>query len=255
MTEPLLGQIRKSTKITVVAQSVSKQALNLNFSTRGFSDATPLTSPKANRDRGHPVKIVQRIGLPTQRRSLTSASTGSNCDCNATLGKEADHEREPRKWEVSCLSPSNVPYQPPLQSTPKTAASQSARAFSKGKSNRLQSVELQCRPRSPELKWIHSLRKKVVAIPLAVTPIGSAVAKLVVAEQGGLALGAPLSSTGQGGRCVDRSAAWRLLSARRSGSSEVHLGILQNHSRPVRAPRRDHDRNDQIDARNAMAKR
>ena len=39
VTEPLLGQIRKSTKITVVAQSVSKQALNLNFSTRGFSDA------------------------------------------------------------------------------------------------------------------------------------------------------------------------------------------------------------------------
>ena len=92
----------------------------------------------------------------------------------------------------------------------------------------------------------HSLRKKVVAIPLAVTPIGSAVAKLVVAEQGGLALGAPLSSTGQGGRCIDRSTAWRLHSARRSGPSEVHFGILQNRNRPVRAPRRDHDRNDQI---------
>jgi NADP-dependent 3-hydroxy acid dehydrogenase YdfG len=39
-----------------------------------------------------------------------------------------------------------------------------------------------------------SLRKKVVAIPLAVTPIGSAVAKLVAAEQGGLALGAPFAA-------------------------------------------------------------
>jgi len=39
VTEPLLGQMQKATKITVVAQSVSKQALNLNFSTRGFSDA------------------------------------------------------------------------------------------------------------------------------------------------------------------------------------------------------------------------
>jgi hypothetical protein len=40
----------------------------------------------------------------------------------------------------------------------------------------------------------HSLRKKVVAIPLAVTPIRGAVAKLVAAEQGGLALGAPLAA-------------------------------------------------------------
>jgi invasion protein IalB len=39
VTAPLLGEMRKATKITVVAQSVSKQALNLNFSTRGFSDA------------------------------------------------------------------------------------------------------------------------------------------------------------------------------------------------------------------------
>jgi NADP-dependent 3-hydroxy acid dehydrogenase YdfG len=38
---------------------------------------------------------------------------------------------------------------------------------------------------------VRTLRKKVVAIPLAVTPIGSAVAKLVAAQQGGLALGAP----------------------------------------------------------------
>lgn len=39
VTERLLGQMQKATKITVVAQSVSKQALNLNFSMRGFSDA------------------------------------------------------------------------------------------------------------------------------------------------------------------------------------------------------------------------
>ena len=39
VTEPLLSRMQKATKITVVAQSVSKQALNLNFSTRGFSDA------------------------------------------------------------------------------------------------------------------------------------------------------------------------------------------------------------------------
>ncbi len=39
LTEPMLGQIRKSSKISAVAQSVSKQALNLNFSTRGFPSA------------------------------------------------------------------------------------------------------------------------------------------------------------------------------------------------------------------------
>ncbi|CCB66507.1 protein of unknown function [Hyphomicrobium sp. MC1] len=39
LTEPMLSQIRKSSKISVVAQSVSKRALNLNFSTRGFPGA------------------------------------------------------------------------------------------------------------------------------------------------------------------------------------------------------------------------
>jgi invasion protein IalB len=39
LTEPMLGQIRKATKISAVAQSVSQQALNLNFSTRGFPAA------------------------------------------------------------------------------------------------------------------------------------------------------------------------------------------------------------------------
>jgi invasion protein IalB len=39
LTEPMLSQIQKSSKISVVAQSVSKQALNLKFSTRGFPDA------------------------------------------------------------------------------------------------------------------------------------------------------------------------------------------------------------------------
>jgi invasion protein IalB len=39
LTEPMLGQMRKASKISAVAQSVSKQALNLNFSTRGFPSA------------------------------------------------------------------------------------------------------------------------------------------------------------------------------------------------------------------------
>lgn len=39
LTEPLLGQIKRATKITVVAQSISRQALSLNFSTRGFPSA------------------------------------------------------------------------------------------------------------------------------------------------------------------------------------------------------------------------
>jgi len=39
LTEPMLGQLRKASKISAVAQSTSKQALNLTFSTRGFPDA------------------------------------------------------------------------------------------------------------------------------------------------------------------------------------------------------------------------
>ncbi len=39
LTEPMLGQMRKATKISAVAQSVSTRALNLNFSTRGFPAA------------------------------------------------------------------------------------------------------------------------------------------------------------------------------------------------------------------------
>jgi invasion protein IalB len=39
LTEPMLGQLRKASKISAVAQSVSKQALNLNFSTKGFPSA------------------------------------------------------------------------------------------------------------------------------------------------------------------------------------------------------------------------
>jgi invasion protein IalB len=39
LTEPLLGQMRRATKITVVAQSISQQALSLNFSMSGFPSA------------------------------------------------------------------------------------------------------------------------------------------------------------------------------------------------------------------------
>jgi invasion protein IalB len=39
LTEPMLGQMRKATKISAAAQSVSKQAFNVNFSTRGFPAA------------------------------------------------------------------------------------------------------------------------------------------------------------------------------------------------------------------------
>jgi invasion protein IalB len=39
LTEPRIGQMKKASKITAVAESVSKQALNLNFSTRGFPAA------------------------------------------------------------------------------------------------------------------------------------------------------------------------------------------------------------------------
>jgi len=99
------------------------------------------------------VNIVHRIDLHTRRHSLTSASTGSNCDYNATLGKEADHAREQRKWEVSCLSPGDVTYQPDDQSTPKSRRfAIRTPLFPRAKANRLQSAELQCRPRSPELK-------------------------------------------------------------------------------------------------------
>jgi invasion protein IalB len=36
LTEPMVGQMQKAASISAVAQSVSRQALNLNFSTRGF---------------------------------------------------------------------------------------------------------------------------------------------------------------------------------------------------------------------------
>jgi len=39
LTEPMLGQLRNASKVSAVAQSVSNQALNLNFSTRGFPAA------------------------------------------------------------------------------------------------------------------------------------------------------------------------------------------------------------------------
>jgi invasion protein IalB len=39
VSEPMLGQIRKTSKITAVAQRPAQQALNLTFSTRGFPDA------------------------------------------------------------------------------------------------------------------------------------------------------------------------------------------------------------------------
>ncbi len=39
LTEPMLGQIRKASRISAVAQSVSRQALNLSFSMRGFPSA------------------------------------------------------------------------------------------------------------------------------------------------------------------------------------------------------------------------
>ena len=39
LTEPMLGQMQKASEVSAVAQSVSKQALNLNFSTRGFPAA------------------------------------------------------------------------------------------------------------------------------------------------------------------------------------------------------------------------
>jgi invasion protein IalB len=39
LTEPRIGQMKKASKITAVAESISKQALNLNFSTRGFPAA------------------------------------------------------------------------------------------------------------------------------------------------------------------------------------------------------------------------
>ncbi len=39
LTEPMLSQMRKATRISAVAQSTSRQALNLNFSTRGFPAA------------------------------------------------------------------------------------------------------------------------------------------------------------------------------------------------------------------------
>ncbi|WP_409560799.1 invasion associated locus B family protein [Hyphomicrobium sp. MC8b] len=39
LTEPLLGKMRKATKISAVAQSVSQRPLALNFSVRGFPAA------------------------------------------------------------------------------------------------------------------------------------------------------------------------------------------------------------------------
>lgn len=39
LTEPMVSQIGKATRISAVAQSVSQKALNLNFSPRGFSAA------------------------------------------------------------------------------------------------------------------------------------------------------------------------------------------------------------------------
>ena len=67
-------------------------------------------------------------------------------------------------------------------------------AFSKGEGQSSAIGRIAMPPAITGAEMTHSLRKKVVAIPLAITPIGSAVAKLVVAEQGGLALGAPLAA-------------------------------------------------------------
>jgi hypothetical protein len=67
-------------------------------------------------------------------------------------------------------------------------------AFSKGEGQPSAIGRIAMPPAITGAEMTHSLRKKVVAIPLAITPIGSAVAKLVVAEQGGLALGAPLAA-------------------------------------------------------------
>lgn len=39
LTEPLLGKMRKATKISAVAQSISQRPLALNFSARGFPAA------------------------------------------------------------------------------------------------------------------------------------------------------------------------------------------------------------------------
>src|SRR6185437_12020085 len=67
-------------------------------------------------------------------------------------------------------------------------------AFSKGEGRSSPISRIAMPPAITGAEMNRSLRKKVVAIPLAVTPIGSAVAKLVAAEQGGLALGAPLAA-------------------------------------------------------------
>jgi invasion protein IalB len=39
LSEPLVGKLKTASNITVVAHSVSQQALSFNFSTRGFSNA------------------------------------------------------------------------------------------------------------------------------------------------------------------------------------------------------------------------
>ncbi|WP_045835441.1 invasion associated locus B family protein [Hyphomicrobium sp. 99] len=39
LTEPILAQVRKASKISATVQSTSKMPLNLTFSTRGFPDA------------------------------------------------------------------------------------------------------------------------------------------------------------------------------------------------------------------------
>ncbi len=39
LTEPMVAQLRKASKISAVVQSLSQQALNLDFSTRGFPSA------------------------------------------------------------------------------------------------------------------------------------------------------------------------------------------------------------------------
>ena len=56
----------------------------------------------------NPVNIVHRIDLRIRRHSLTAASTGSNCDYNATLGKEAIMRDSNENGRFLRLSPGDV---------------------------------------------------------------------------------------------------------------------------------------------------
>ena len=172
------------------------------------------------------LSFVHRSRCGWAKGLLTVTSSSSSCIVNATLSKRIGALSISH---VTLLTSTASSYEP----NPSSATLQASNMIS-GTENRQSTFgQIAKSPVTVGVEMIRSLRNKVVAIPLAVTPVGAAVAKLVVAQQGGLALGAPSAAQVKTLELGDRRTSRRPLATSGFGSAEVRGGVLQDYNRAV----------------------